>query len=95
MDDELIHEMNGIPAFLPNCSAERYRDELFKILKLGKSVSIIQALERFSILDFLFPNDSLNSTDELVDRARSMDRLLSILTTEFQEAESPAGDEFA
>ena len=88
MDDELLHEMNGIPAFLPNCSLERYRDEIFKLLKSGKSVSIIQALERFSILDFLFPNDTLNSTDALIDRARSMDHLLSILTTGFQEAES-------
>lgn len=88
MDDELLHEMNGIPAFLPKCSLERYRDEIFKLLKSGKSVSIIQALERFSILDFLFPNDTLNSTDALIDRARSMDHLLSILTTGFQEAES-------
>lgn len=88
MDDELIREMEKIPACLPNSSMERYRDEFFKILNLGRSSSVIQLMERFAILDFLFPNDSLLSIDLLMGRMRTLEHLLSILTTDFKDNES-------
>lgn len=88
MDDELIREMEKIPVCLPNSSMERYRDELFKILNLGRSSSVIQLMERFAILDFLFPNDSPLSIELLMGRMRTLEHLLSILTTEFKGSES-------
>lgn len=88
LDDELIREMEAIPAYLATCSMERYRDELFKILNLGKTVSAIQLMERFAILDFLFPNDSVISTESLIDSMRALEHLLTILTDEFHEDES-------
>ncbi len=88
LDDELLREMEAIPVFLANCSMERYRDELFKILNLGKTVSAIRLMERFAILDFLFPNDSPLTTDDLIDRMRGLEHLLTILTSDFHEDES-------
>lgn len=88
MDDELIREMEKIPAYLPNSSMERYRDELFKILSLGRGSSVVQLMERFAILDFLFPNDSMIPIDLLMGRMRTLEHLLSILTTDFKDNES-------
>ena len=88
LDDELLREMEAIPVFLANCSMERYRDELFKILNLGKTVSAIRLMERFAMLDFLFPNDSPLTTDDLIDRMRGLEHLLIILAGDFHENES-------
>ena len=88
LDDELLRELERIPAYLANCSMERYRDELFKILNLGKTVSAIHLMTRFAMLDFLFPNDAPLPADGLIDGARALDRMLTILADEFHEEES-------
>lgn len=88
MDDELIRAMDKVAALLPNCSLERYRDELFKLLNLGRTVSVVKLLMRFSILDFLFPPVSCYPIDQLIDEMRSLEHLLMILTESFREKES-------
>ncbi len=56
MDEELQNEMRNCSSRLHMSSLERYRDELFKIIRLYKNRDAVQNLEQFGYLDFLFPD---------------------------------------
>lgn len=65
MDDELIRAMEAVPEYMGESSFERYRDELFKIVRLNKNAEAVRICERFGFLDHLFPGRKTN--DEKID----------------------------
>ncbi len=88
MDADLIAALKAVLPLLPTCSMERYRDELGKILAIGKNACSIQLLEKFGFLDFLFPRNETPDIQSLVGWVRSLDHLILILTYKFNEEAS-------
>lgn len=88
IDSQLLAEMHEIQPYLRHASIERYRDEFFKILSLGKSVLSLQLLEKFGFMEHLFPSAQPYSREVLNEAVRSIDHLLLILTQPFDEPAS-------
>lgn len=88
MDDDLISALKTIIPLLPSCSMERYRDEFFKILLIGKTPAAVQLLEKFGFLDFLFSPPQKCEIQPLINLVRVIDHLENILTRQFNEDDS-------
>ena len=69
MDPELTAAMKEVAGSLDESSFERYRDELFKILRLHQNHKAFELIGRFGFLDYLFEGWNL-------DYARTHDRLI-------------------
>ena len=93
MDDELQAEMKNCFSCLHLSSMERYRDELFKIIRLYKNGTAVRMLHDFEYLDFLFPawKESDGTVDP--DSIDLVDKFLLMLT--MKQAEEVLNDEFA
>ncbi len=65
LDDELQKAMIKASEQLRKSSLERYRDELFKIIRLNKNNVAVEKFAKFDLLQYLFPNskDLLNNND--------------------------------
>ena len=81
MDDELLEAMREVPARLSDSSMERYRDEIFKIIRLYQNGKALELFETFNFLDYLFPE--WNSWDEKIDVRwiENTDKFAMLLTT--------------
>ncbi len=88
MDNELIKALKEIKPYLSAASIERYRDELFKILSLRKESAVLEMMDKFGFLDYLFPSSYETDMQKLTERIRSAEHLNAILTKEFNESES-------
>ncbi|MHC1770730.1 MAG: hypothetical protein AB9907_03170 [Flexilinea sp.] len=88
MDDDLISALKAVIPSLPSCSMERYRDEFFKIMLIGKTPASVQLLEKFGFLDFLFSSQQKCDMQPLINLVRSIDHLENILTRQFIEDDS-------
>lgn len=92
MDDELIRAMEEVPEHMGESSFERYRDELFKIVRLNKNAEAIRFCERFGFLDHLFPNHETADGRINVEWIENVDLLSRMIIT--RSAEEETGDEF-
>ncbi len=86
MDSQLSAELHAIRPLLKKASIERYRDEFFKILSLGKAVLSVQLLEKFGFLDYILPSVDPYNFDLLIEAVRRIEHFLAILTLPFDEA---------
>ena len=66
MDDELKNAMISASKRLHESSFERYRDELFKIIRLHKNGDAISLCQRFNLMEYIFPGSktALESQDK-------------------------------
>ena len=55
MDDDLLNAMYEARSRLYVSSMERYRDELFKIIRLHQNAEAVRMCRQFGLLDHLFP----------------------------------------
>ena len=54
-DDELLRSMKEVTTYLSESSMERYRDEMFKIIRLYQNGKALDFFRAFNYLDHLFP----------------------------------------
>lgn len=82
MDDELLDAMSKVPSRLSVSSMERYRDEMFKIIRLYKNGKAIQLYKHFNFLSHLFPGWDKN--DSVIDSKwiENTDKFALLLITE-------------
>ncbi len=88
MDPELQAAMHNTSDHLHESSMERYRDELFKIIRLNKNAEALTICEEFGLLKFIFPDSSdfqnpwdrewIENTDLFSVLLTKQDRSLSI-----------------
>ena len=88
IDSQLSAEMHAIKPLLKKASIERYRDEFFKILSLGKAVLSVQLMEKFGFLDYVLPSVEAYNFDLMIEAVRRIEHYLAILTRTFDEAAS-------
>ena len=93
MDDELIRAMEAVPEYMGESSFERYRDELFKIVRLNKNAEAMRICERFGFLDHLFPNHTAHEGKIDVEWIENVDLLSRMIISRSVE-EDPSGDAF-
>ncbi len=79
MDSELLGEMFSISGSLNQSSNERHRDELFKIIKLGRNRIMTRLLRKYDFLDFLFPGCLIDDWDARIDGIAAMDDIFKLL----------------
>lgn len=80
MDDDLLTAMKLVTESLSASSMERYRDELFKIIRLYKNGEAGKLLEQFGFLEHLFPNWNRNTDNINVQWLENTDRFAILLT---------------
>ena len=79
MAPELHSAMYEARKHLSASSLERYRDELFKLIRLHKNAEAAAMLNKFGILDHLFPDwDHDSSFDSVL--VENVDHFLNLLT---------------
>lgn len=81
MDSALLGEMFSVSGFMNQSSYERHRDELFKIIKMGKNRLTVRLLRKFDFLDFLFPGCLKENWEERIKSIASIDILFALLCT--------------
>lgn len=81
MDSALLGEMFSVSGFINQSSYERHRDELFKIIKMGKNRLTVRLLRKFGFLDFLFPGFLNEEWEERIKYIASMDIVFVLLRT--------------
>ncbi len=93
LDDELVRAMESVRDQLGGSSFERYRDELFKIIRLNRNAGAVDLCRKYGYLDHLFPG--WDNSGEAPDTAwiGNVDRFLMQLT-HIHNVEIPA-DELA
>ncbi len=79
MDSALLGEMFSVSRFMHQSSYERHRDELFKIIKMGKNRLAVRLLRKFDFLDFLFPDCLKENWEERINSIASIDMLFALL----------------
>ena len=79
MDAELLAAMYETNSKLSASSMERYRDELFKIIRLYQNGKALRKFEEFRFLDHLFP-DWYNEFSPEVEWIENTDLFCSLLT---------------
>lgn len=55
-DEQLLDAMRKVPSQMSESSFERYRDELFKIIRLNQNSKAVKIFNDFHYLDHLFPD---------------------------------------
>jgi len=55
MDDELLNAMSSVISRMSESSIERYRDEMFKTIRLYKNGKAIKLYEKYGYINHLFP----------------------------------------
>lgn len=87
MDDELLGAMRDVPSRLSDSSMERYRDEMFKIIRLYQNGKAFRLYESFGFIDHLLPD--WKTSDALVDTEwiENTDRFALLLTVKKEPAE--------
>lgn len=93
MDEELTEAMKTVPGRLHESSLERYRDELFKIIRLSRNADALSLFEKFGFLEHLTPGWKKDSSG--IDRnwLEEFDYFSKLLTEKQQKAEPQ--DDFA
>ncbi len=79
MDSELLGEMFFISGSLNQSSYERHRDELFKIIKLGRNRIMTRLLRKYDFLNFLFPGCLTEDWDTRINGIAAMDDIFKLL----------------
>ena len=79
MDSELLGEMFFISGLLNQSSYERHRDELFKIIKLGRNRIMTRLLRKYDFLNFLFPGCLTEDWDTRINGIAAMDDIFKLL----------------
>lgn len=87
MDDELLNAMRDVPSRLSDSSMERYRDEMFKIIRLYQNGKAFRLYEKFNFIDHLFPG--WKTSDEAVgtEWIENTDRFALLLTVKTESSE--------
>ena len=81
MDEDLLHAMYDARSRLYVSSMERYRDELFKIIRLHRNADALSMCKEYGLLDHLFPEwNSDNSIDS--DWIANTDHFSLLLTVD-------------
>ena len=93
MDDELQAEMLNCTERLNESSFERYRDELFKTVRLKQNGKALKLFEKFRLLGHLFPGYDAASLSSGIGRIENTDQFIKMMTE--QNAEIELKDEFA
>ena len=93
MDEELQQAMIKASQRLSASSLERYRDELFKIIRLNKNRTAIEVCSRFGLLKHIFP-ESDNLLDDRDGKWIESTDLFSVLRTK-QIQTTQTEDEYA
>ena len=93
MDETLLFAMKDVPSRLSDSSMERYRDEMFKIIRLYQNGKAFQLYEKFGFLDHLFPD--CNPSGKIIDTnwIENTDRFALLLTVKNYSNE--AADDFS
>lgn len=79
MDDDLLSAMYEARNNLTASSMERYRDEMFKIIRLHKNEDALRLMRQFGLIDHLFPEWNRDG-DLNLDWIRITDHFSLILT---------------
>ena len=93
MDDELLTAMQSVTDQLKYSSMERYRDELFKIIRLKKNEKALLLCEKFGFLQHLFPGFRPIDQEKGLEFVRFSDYFTKLLTE--QNADVQTDDEFS
>ncbi len=88
MDPPLINALHELSSQLDKSSMERYRDELFKILSVGKPNISVQLLDKYRFLDHLFAEKKQLELPVLAEQLRKTEMLLKTVAAPFDEAQS-------
>lgn len=86
-DDELIAAMKKATTKLSESSMERYRDELFKIIRLYNNGKAVQLMRKFNYFDYLFPDSHSDISVDDIHYIENTDRILRMVFAngEYQE----------
>ena len=86
MDEDLLNAMYDARSRLYVSSMERYRDEMFKIIRLHKNAEAVSMCQKFGLMDHLFPEwNSNNSIDS--EWIANTDHFSLLLTVDQKNAE--------
>ncbi len=85
-DDGLIAAMENATANLSESSFERYRDELFKIIRLYKNGSAVQLMRKFGYFEYLFPGCDKAEDGINLQFIENTDKILSLMFTNQESA---------
>lgn len=88
MDDELTAELASVRGLMGRSSMERYRDELFKIVKLNKNSHAVRIFARFGFLEHLFPGAAAGFSEVKVRNIENADLFSRMMTRREAEDES-------
>ena len=78
-DDELIAAMKKATTKLSESSMERYRDELFKIIRLFNNGKAVQLMREFNYFDYLFPDCLSDVSEDDIQFIENTDRILHMV----------------
>lgn len=93
MDDDLVGELKSVRGLMGRSSMERYRDELFKIVKLHKNSQAVRLFAGFEFLEHLFPGSAAGFGDEKVRNIENAD-LFSLMMTRREDDDNISDDPF-
>ena len=86
MDEDLLNAMYDARSRLYVSSMERYRDEMFKIIRLHKNAEAVSMCQKFGLMDHPFPEwNSNNSIDS--EWIANTDHFSLLLTVDQKNAE--------
>jgi putative nucleotidyltransferase with HDIG domain len=92
---ETLHLMREASPYLPEVSAERQRDELFKILAIAHPATSLRILDNLGVLDYALPELSrlkdvqqskphvMDAWNHTLDMLTRLENILEVLGTEF------------
>ena len=80
MDEGLLDAMMKIHDRLPESSMERYRDEMFKIIRLYQNDDAVRMYQQFNFLSYLFPGMEKKDSDLDLGWVKNTDSFALLLT---------------
>ena len=90
MDENLLEAMYDARSCLYVSSMERYRDEMFKIIRLHKNAEAVSMCQKFGLMDHLFPE--WNTDDPIDSEWIANTDHFSLLLTVDQKNTGPLSD---